>query len=119
MLRTLAHIVAVEHEWVSTLQGVDDIQHQLDEYETLEQVRAFSDQLRPEIESFLQSWGPEKESGKFEASRFGRNFVFPYSEVVSHLIAHEIHHIGQLSVWAREADRQPPSANVIFRGLFG
>lgn len=34
-----------------------------------------------------------------------------------HVIAHEIHHVGQLSVWAREMGRQPVTANLIGRGL--
>ncbi|HDR5875335.1 TPA: damage-inducible protein DinB, partial [Bacillus anthracis] len=30
---------------------------------------------------------------------------------------HEIHHIGQLSIWARELNLRPVSANLIGRGL--
>ncbi len=36
-----------------------------------------------------------------------------------HLIAHEIHHIGQLSIWSREMGIEPVSASLIdFLGLF-
>lgn len=38
-------------------------------------------------------------------------------EVMRHVIAHEIHHIGQLSIWAREMDLKPVSANYIGRSL--
>lgn len=34
-----------------------------------------------------------------------------------HMIAHEIHHIGQLSVWAREIGKKPVSANLIGKEL--
>ncbi|MPQ27207.1 hypothetical protein GA512_19800 [Bacillus paralicheniformis] len=35
--------------------------------------------------------------------------------VLRHLIAHEIHHIGQISVWAREMNRVPVSASYVGR----
>lgn len=34
-----------------------------------------------------------------------------------HVIVHEIYHIGQISVWTRELNIQPVSANLIGRGL--
>lgn len=40
-----------------------------------------------------------------------------YGEIMRHIIAHEIHYAGQLSVWARELGREPVTANLIFRGL--
>lgn len=43
---------------------------------------------------------------------------FTYGEVLRHVIAHEIQHIGQLSVWARELGREPVSANLIGRKLW-
>ncbi|WP_158289548.1 DinB family protein [Paenibacillus flagellatus] len=118
MLRTLAHIVAVEHEWITTVQGVPDVNHDLDDYPTPEAVKRFSDECRPTVESFLLDWGPDKETGTFEASIGGKTVPIKYAEAVGHLIAHEIHHAGQLSVWAREAGMTPPSPDVVFRGLF-
>ena len=40
-----------------------------------------------------------------------------HGEIIRHTIAHEIHHIGQLSIWAREMGKAPVSANLIRRGL--
>ncbi|MHB1630483.1 MAG: DinB family protein [Bacilli bacterium] len=40
-------------------------------------------------------------------------------EILRHVIAHEIHRIGQLSVCAREIGREPVSANLICREPFG
>lgn len=40
-----------------------------------------------------------------------------WGEIMRHVIAHEIHHIGQLSVWARQMGHKPITANVIGRGL--
>ncbi|MDQ0913885.1 putative damage-inducible protein DinB [Paenibacillus sp. V4I5] len=41
-----------------------------------------------------------------------------YGEVMWHVIAHEIHHIGQLSIWSREIGKKPVTANLIGRGLY-
>ncbi len=51
------------------------------------------------------------DDGKEEAHKCG--------EVMRHVIAHEIHHKGQLSVWARELEKVPVNANLFGRGLFG
>jgi uncharacterized damage-inducible protein DinB len=47
----------------------------------------------------------------------GRVDIDAWGEIMRHVIAHEIHHMGQLSVWARELGREPVSANVIGKGL--
>lgn len=43
--------------------------------------------------------------------------AFTVDDILHHVIAHEIHHVGQLSIWAREIDRDPVQANVIGRNL--
>lgn len=40
-----------------------------------------------------------------------------WGEALRHVIVHEIHHVGHLSVWAREVGKKPASANLIGRGL--
>lgn len=48
----------------------------------------------------------------------GKPIARKCGEVIRHVIAHEIHHAGQLSIWSREIGKQPISANLINRGLF-
>jgi len=45
------------------------------------------------------------------------NQSFTKGEIIHHIIVHEIHHIGQLSIWAREIGMKPVSVNFIDRGL--
>jgi uncharacterized damage-inducible protein DinB len=73
--------------------------------------------FRIEVEAFLQTRSDDMENRKLRLSREGHVDAFPCSEVLRHVIAHEIHHIGQLSVWARELGRKPVSAHLIGRGL--
>ncbi|WP_171910665.1 DinB family protein [Rossellomorea aquimaris] len=37
--------------------------------------------------------------------RNGNTYDFPLKKVLFHIVTHEVHHIGQLSVWSRETGR--------------
>lgn len=67
------------------------------------------------MEAFTQTWSSNLEDKILAAS--WTDETFKYGEVLRHVVAHEIHHIGQLSIWARELNLQPVSANLIRRGL--
>jgi uncharacterized damage-inducible protein DinB len=118
ILRTLAHIVIVEQGWVRVLLAVPYLPMDLDAYPSLEQVRRLSEACRPDVERFLGAWSERTAERLFESVREGRPLRFTYAEITAHLIAHEVHHAGQLSVWAREAGIEPPSADVFSRGLY-
>jgi len=115
ILYTLFHISDVEYSWIRGIQGKPDIQVQYEDYKTLEQVKALSDGWMQETRSFLDCWSNEFENEMVTVPwTEGR---FTKGEILRHVIAHEIHHMGQLSIWAREIGIQPVSANVIGRGL--
>ncbi len=59
---------------------------------------------------FVNNWSNELEENILDDFTFG--------EIMRHVIAHEIHHIGQISVWIRELGIDPVSASVIGRGLY-
>lgn len=116
ILETLFHIVDVEYSWIRALQGVeDDLNLQFQDYQSLEKMKDLSDSFKKEMENFLQTWSIDLENKILTAS--WTDETFKYGEIVRHVIAHEIHHIGQLSIWARELGLQPVSANLIRRGL--
>lgn len=115
ILQTLFHIVDVEYSWIRALQGKEDVEPQFQEYQSLQKVKKLSDSYREELELFLQAWSSDLENKILTAS--WTNKTYTYGEGVRHVIAHEIHHIGQLSIWSRELDIQPISANLIERGL--
>jgi len=114
ILYTLFHIIDVEYSWIRGIQGKEDLVLEFKNYQSIDKLKSLSDSLRGEIKEFLKkdfnrldehvtvSWDDEQ---------------FSKGEIIHHVIAHEIHHIGQLSVWAREAGLQPVSANFIRRGL--
>lgn len=113
ILRTLVHIVDVEYSWIRGLQGRSDYQINIDNYNTIEKVKVLSDTFHSEIEEFLHTWSKEMENKSVTVSWSEEQYTA--GEILRHIIAHEIHHIGQLSVWSREIGLQPVSSNLIGR----
>ncbi|WP_046225291.1 DinB family protein [Paenibacillus dauci] len=118
ILKTLTHIVDVEYSWICDLQGKPDQSELFQSVDSLEQIITLSKRFRPEISDYVAGWKPDMEQHILHAvDKDGRPEQYTYGEVMRHVIAHEIHHIGQMSVWSRELDREPVSANLIRRGL--
>ncbi|CAM4481538.1 DinB family protein [Paenibacillus tarimensis] len=116
ILETIFHIVHVEYSWIQAAAGVTVADPDYNEYNQLQLIRQLSDGYRPFIQRFLENRSAEHDL---------RLVTVPWStetlyegEILRHVIAHEIHHMGQLSVWAKELDIKPVSANLINRGLF-
>ncbi len=121
ILKTLFHIADVEYSWICAFQGNPDFAEPFESYSSLRNVQDLSRKFHPEVEWFIMSWSSEMEVRELTVPRrsTGEWYTYKFGEVLRHVIAHEIHHIGQLSIWAREIGREPVSANLIRRGLFG
>jgi uncharacterized damage-inducible protein DinB len=115
ILYTLFHIADVEYSWIRGIQGKPDIQVQFENYQTLEQVKELSDSWIQETSSFFDACSGDC-NNEFVTVPWTEGH-YTKGEILRHVIAHEIHHMGQLSIWAREIGLQPISANVIGRGL--
>jgi uncharacterized damage-inducible protein DinB len=115
ILYTLFHIVEVEHSWICAMQGKPDIPFHFEDYQSLEKVKMLSDLLRTNIESYLLDWKDEYEKDSITVSWLNESFF--KGEIVRHIIAHEIHHVGQLSIWAREAEIEPVEVHFVGRNL--
>ncbi|WP_257346950.1 DinB family protein [Pseudalkalibacillus decolorationis] len=116
ILETLFHIADVEYSWIQDLQGKPDFQEPFEKYNSLDQVIKLSESFHPIVEEFVNTWTDDMEDNIL-IPPWDLNRKYTYGEVLRHVIAHEIHHIGQLSVWARELDLKPVSANLIGKGL--
>ncbi|WP_332647645.1 DinB family protein [Lysinibacillus sp. 54212] len=118
ILHTLFHIIDVEWSWIRLLQGKTDFQESFNNYKSLNKVRTLEIEFHLEVENFVNNWNANMENQLFNYTLpDGRIETYTWGEVMRHTIAHEIHHIGQLSIWARELGRNPVSANLIGRGL--
>ncbi|MDF2652959.1 MAG: dinB family protein [Paenibacillus sp.] len=116
ILYTLFHIIDVEYSWIRGIQDKPDIQVQFEFYESLQQVKELSDSWNNETHRFLKTWTSEFDNEVVTVPWTDGHYS--KGEIIHHVIAHEIHHSGQLSIWIRELGLQPVSANVIGRDLF-
>lgn len=118
ILQTLFHIVDVEWSWIRLLQGKKDFTESFEKYKSLDQVMKLDAVFRTEVNDFVYNWNEVMENKLFhDTMPDGKIVTDTWGEIMRHVIAHEIHHVGQISVWAREAGKMPVSANLIGRGL--
>ncbi|MFC4410346.1 DinB family protein [Chungangia koreensis] len=118
ILHTLFHIVDVEWSWIQIMKGEPDFQESFDDYRTLALVRDLSAKFHDDVKPFVLNWTSEFEENVFEEQLFnGEIERSTWGEIMRHVIAHEIHHIGQLSIWSREIGVKPVSANLLWRDL--
>lgn len=115
ILKTLFHIVDIEYSWIRVIQNKTVTDPDYEDDMRLESVKALSQQYHNEIKDVIMNW-PREDEEKLATVPW-RNTQYTGGEILRHVIAHEIHHAGQLSVWARELGVEPPSANVIGRCL--
>ncbi|WP_054957598.1 DinB family protein [Paenibacillus dakarensis] len=115
ILRTLFHILDVEYSWIRGIEGYDDPEPLFEDYSTIELIQQLSDDYRKDLKPLLDKVTDEREQMIVKVP-WDVN-TYQYGEVLRHVIAHEIHHIGQLSVWAKETGVERVSANFIGRGL--
>ncbi|MCB2155044.1 DinB family protein [bacterium] len=118
ILATLFHVVDVEYSWIRILQQEPDFSEPFEDFASLEKVEALSERLHAEVLAFFDDWQSEQENCTLELpDDDGTMVTFTHGEILRHAAAHEIHHMGQLSVWAREMGIKPVNANLIGRGI--
>lgn len=118
ILHTLFHIIDVEWSWIRIMQGKEDFEEKFEEHNSLKLVRELDAVFHKEVEEFVRNWNVSMENNiVYDTLPDGRVSTDTWGEIMRHVIAHEIHHIGQLSVWSRELGLKPVSANFIGKGL--
>ncbi|QTD43183.1 DinB family protein [Sporosarcina sp. Te-1] len=116
-LHTLYHVIDCEQLWINQMWNKPVITTDLRAITQLDEVKSYDVATRTRTELFLHelanSWGTNR---ILEVSkRNGEILRFPFEKVMSHIITHEMHHIGQLSIWAREMGRVPVNSDLLIR----
>lgn len=119
ILKTLFHIIEVEHSWTVMLRGNPDPgEPPFDSYASLTRISEYSAKCHEEIAPLITKWCQSDQDSVNDQQEESETAQGPsLGDVLRHMIAHEIHHVGQLSVWAREMGVNPVSANLIGRSL--
>ncbi len=121
---TLFHIVDVEYSWLITdLNQQPEIEWRFEDFKSLEDIQRFSEERHPPVSAFVVRYTDgtsrgNRDEGDEQKLLISEDPPLKYGEVMRHVIAHEIHHIGQLSIWVRELGLKPPTANFIRRSFF-
>ncbi|QKS45017.1 DinB family protein [Paenibacillus cellulosilyticus] len=117
IVKTLFHIIDVEYSWVCVIAGKPDMEFDSAAYGDIQSLAALSNQLRAEIRNDLLALQMENLEYEYITAPWMTQ-TFSKAEILKHLIVHEVHHVGQLSIWARELGIEPVSANFIGKDLF-
>ena len=84
----------------------------------LGKIKELSNNFGEEVQTFIEGWEDTQEQRILHLTgNNGNEIRCTYGETLRHIIAHEIHHIGQLSIWIREMGLTPVSSNFIHRGI--
>ena len=117
-LHNLFHVIDCEQIWINQMQGTPIIIKDINEISSLQEVKLFSEQTRKVTQNFLKLYISKGEDRVLEVNnRNGSTNLVPYDKIIRHIVSHEIHHIGQLSIWSREIGMKPVSSDYIFRDL--
>ncbi|WP_064093504.1 DinB family protein [Rossellomorea aquimaris] len=116
ILKTLFHVIDCEQIWINQIRDRPVEVKDIHLITALQEVVDYSNNTKLLTNSFLVGWNIEIEQKEIRKKRKnGEMISFTFKKILQHIIAHEIHHIGQLSIWARELGEKPVSSDLIFR----
>ncbi|MFJ7637970.1 DinB family protein [Peribacillus sp. NPDC097225] len=115
ILKNLVHIIDCELIWTNHMLQEPIDYPEKDTISDLKDVIKFSHFTKTVTEKSLHdSTDFEKRNIKIN-SKNGTTYTFTCAKILLHIITHEIHHIGQLSIWSREMGLIPISSDLIIR----
>lgn len=115
ILKNLVHIVNCELTWINYMLQEPIIYSAKDSICDLEDVIKFSNFTKTVTENFFRDHTDFENNIVKIDSKNGNTYTFTFKKIILHIISHEIHHIGQLSVWSREIGLKPVSSDLIIR----
>lgn len=115
ILKTLFHIIDVECSWIQAIHGDVVSEPDYEHYKSLELIRQLSRESQEIVNKHLLKWSPTEEFKTVTVPWSADTYY--YGEVIKHVIVHEIHHMGQLSIWAKDVGLDAVNVNYIGRGI--
>lgn len=112
-LHTLFHVIDCEQIWVHQMLGEPVIEKDMRTIHSLKEVKEYAKSTRESSERFLSQFQYDLQKELF----INEKFIFSYEKVLYHIVTHEVHHIGQLSIWAREIGIVPVNSDLLIKDL--
>ncbi|MER2111668.1 MAG: DinB family protein [Solibacillus isronensis] len=115
---TLIHVIDCEMLWLNSLIDEKIVFERRQLLTQLNEIKEYSTFVQSYTEQLIERLPSDYENKLIEVQRRdGSILEFTQKKMLAHMITHEIHHIGQLSVWAREMQRKPISSDLIIRSF--
>lgn len=116
ILHNLYHVIDCEQLWINQMNSTPVIESNIDLITNLEDVINFSNESKQNTYDFIQRWISIQDNQVLKiTNKKGITYTFSYEKILLHIISHETHHIGQLSIWSREIGIKPVSSDILFR----
>ncbi|MFE4524489.1 DinB family protein [Cytobacillus firmus] len=116
ILKNLIHVIDCELLWINYMLEEPHYYPEKDLIVNLEDVIRYSIFTKGVTEKFLLNLTMDYENKNIQIKDSkGKTYLFTYGKIIRHIITHEIHHIGQLSIWSRELEVKPISSDLIVR----
>lgn len=116
ILKNMIHVIDCELLWINYILEEPESYPEKNSIKTLVDVISYSNFTKGITENLIRNMTSEDENRKIQIkNRSGKTYSFTYGKVIRHIITHEIHHIGQLSIWSREMGIKPISSDLIVR----
>lgn len=118
ILHNLFHVIDCEQLWINQLQETPVIKKNMKAITGLDEIKEFSNLTKKVSKNFVEKYENSNKEKLFTYSlKSGEKKQWTFDKVLYHIITHEIHHIGQLSIWAREIGKKPISSDLIFKEI--
>lgn len=116
ILKNLIHVIDCELLWINYMLEEPHNYPEKNSISNLDEVISYSIFTKTITETFLRNLTNDYENKKIHINgKGGTSYSFTYGKIIRHLITHEVHHIGQLSIWSRELELKPISSDLIVR----
>lgn len=106
ILETLLHIIDVENSWINAIRGKNDVPITIQDHNTLALVEEISTQTMRMVDTFIRLELPHLEIDK-KITVSWDDSMYSVDSILHHIIFHSVHHMGQLSIWARQMNQAP------------
>lgn len=111
-LHTL-HVIDCEQIWVHQMLGKPVIKKDIQTIQSLQEVKEYARTTRESTERLLS----EIQYNLQKELVINDQYKFPYEKVLNHIVTHEVHHIGQLSIWTREIGIAPVNSDLLIKDI--
>lgn len=93
--------------------GKPVIEKDMSTIQSLSEVKKYAKETRESTERLLTEF-------QYDLQRdliINESLIFSYEKILDHIVTHEVHHIGQLTIWSRGLGITPVNSDLLIRDI--